>query len=93
MSNSYSSEISDEYAEYPEMSQDKRKSREHDLKAVKKTFIEQLRLRNFRSYADACLRFEDFTVLIGQNGAGKSTLREALEIMRDALTDSLSNAL
>ncbi|MDM8552460.1 ATP-binding protein [Desulfobacterales bacterium HSG2] len=64
-----------------------------DLKAIKTIFIEQLRLRNFRSYPDACLTFEDFTILIGQNGAGKSTLREALEIMRDALTDSLSNAL
>ncbi|MDM8551789.1 ATP-binding protein [Desulfobacterales bacterium HSG2] len=64
-----------------------------DLKAIKTIFIEQLRLRNFCSYPDACLTFEDFTILIGQNGAGKSTLREALEIMRDALTDSLSNAL
>ncbi len=64
-----------------------------DLKAIKMIFIEQLRLRNFRSYVDACLTFEDFTILIGQNGAGKSTLREALEIMRDALTDSLNNAL
>ncbi len=64
-----------------------------DLKAIKTIFIEQLRLRNFRSYLDACLSFEDFTILIGQNGAGKSTLREALEIMRDALTDSLNNAL
>jgi len=68
-------------------------SKAPDLNAIKKIFIEQLRLRNFRSYVDACLSFEDFTILIGQNGAGKSTLREALEIMRDALTDSLNNAL
>ncbi len=68
-------------------------SKAPDLNAIKKIFIEQLRLRNFRPYLDACLSFEDFTVLIGQNGVGKSTLREALEIMRDALTDSLNNAL
>lgn len=53
----------------------------------------QLRLRNFKAYEDALLELGDLTVLIGQNGAGKSTLREALDFLRDALTEGLSNAV
>lgn len=55
--------------------------------------LEQLRLRNFKAYEDALLELGDLTVLIGQNGAGKSTLREALDFLRDALTEGLSNAV
>ncbi|MFM7201019.1 MAG: AAA family ATPase [Myxococcota bacterium] len=64
-----------------------------DWTRVKGFKLEQLRLRNFKAYEDALLEFEDLTVLIGKNGAGKSTVREALEFLRDALTERLSNAV
>jgi predicted ATPase len=55
--------------------------------------IEELRLRGFRAFEDARLRLDDLTVLVGRNGAGKSTLIDAFEFIREALTDSLENAL
>lgn len=53
----------------------------------------ELRLRHFRAFEDVRLALEDLTVLIGRNGAGKSTILEAFDFLRDALTDSLANAL
>ncbi|MFL5353451.1 AAA family ATPase [Archangium sp.] len=55
--------------------------------------IEELRLSGYRAFENARLQFDDLTVLVGRNGAGKSTLLDALEFVRDALTDSLANAL
>jgi len=55
--------------------------------------IEELRLSGYRAFENACLQLDDLTVLVGRNGAGKSTLIDALEFVRDALTDSLANAL
>ncbi len=55
--------------------------------------IDELRLAGFRALADTRLELGDITVLIGRNGAGKSTLIDALEFVRDALADSLENAL
>jgi len=55
--------------------------------------IVELRLAGFRAFENVRLRFDDLTVLVGRNGAGKSTLIDALEFIRDALNDSLENAL
>jgi predicted ATPase len=55
--------------------------------------IEELRLAGYRAFENARLQFDDLTVLVGRNGAGKSTLIDALEFVRDALSDSLANAL
>ncbi|HYO68266.1 MAG TPA: AAA family ATPase [Archangium sp.] len=55
--------------------------------------IEELRLSGYRVFENARLQLDDLTVLVGRNGAGKSTLIDALEFVRDALSDSLANAL
>ena len=55
--------------------------------------IEELRLAGFRAFDNARLVLDDLTVLVGRNGAGKSTLIDAFEFLREALTDSLANAL
>lgn len=55
--------------------------------------IEELRLVGFRAFEDARLSLDEMTVLVGRNGAGKSTLLDAFEFLREALTDSLENAL
>lgn len=55
--------------------------------------ILELRLAGFRAFESVRLRLDDLTVLVGRNGAGKSTIIDALEFIRDALTDSLENAL
>jgi len=55
--------------------------------------IEEIRLQNFRAFENARLSLADVTFLIGRNGAGKSSLLDAIELLREALTDSLPNAL
>jgi predicted ATPase len=55
--------------------------------------IKELRLRNYRAFADARLVLDDVTFLVGRNGAGKSTLMDALSFVSEAVTDSLSTAL
>jgi predicted ATPase len=55
--------------------------------------LEELRLLNFRAFGTARLRFSDLTFLVGRNGAGKSSLLDAIELLREALTDNLENAL
>jgi predicted ATPase len=55
--------------------------------------IEELRISGYRAFENARMRLDDLTVLVGRNGAGKSTLIDALEFVRDALSDSLANAL
>jgi len=59
-----------------------------------KVKIKELRLRNFRAFENARFVLDDkLTVVIGRNGSGKSTLMEAFDFIRDALSDSLVNAL
>jgi hypothetical protein len=58
-----------------------------------KVRIEEIRLQNYRAFESARLRLGDLTFLVGRNGAGKSSLLDAVEFMREALTDSLPNAL
>lgn len=55
--------------------------------------IEELRLSGFRAFENARLTLDDLTVLVGRNGSGKSTIIDAFEFLREALTDSLENAL
>ncbi|MFO0590901.1 MAG: AAA family ATPase [Polyangiaceae bacterium] len=57
------------------------------------TRIQEIRLQNFRAFEDARLTLADLTFLVGRNGAGKSSLLDAIELVREALTDSLPNAL
>ncbi len=55
--------------------------------------IVEIRLQNFKAFENVRLRFDDLTFLVGRNGAGKSSLLDAIEFMREAVTDSLPNAL
>ncbi len=55
--------------------------------------LKELRLRNYRAFADARLVLGDVTFLVGRNGAGKSTLMDAFSFVREALTDSLGTAM
>jgi len=55
--------------------------------------VKEIRLRNFRAFENARLTLSDLTFLVGRNGAGKSSLLDAVELLRDALTGSLTNAL
>ncbi|MDB4929152.1 MAG: hypothetical protein JWM10_1636 [Myxococcaceae bacterium] len=55
--------------------------------------IKELRLRNYRSFRDARLPLSDLTFLVGRNASGKSSLLDALDFVREALTDSLPIAI
>ncbi|HSZ12762.1 MAG TPA: AAA family ATPase [Solirubrobacteraceae bacterium] len=44
-------------------------------------FLEELRLKRFKSFRDAVLPLGDLTLLIGRNGSGKSNALEALETL------------
>jgi predicted ATPase len=55
--------------------------------------VEELRLHNFRAFENARLPLSDLTFLVGRNGAGKSSLLDALDLLREAVTDNLENAL
>ncbi|MDD3021669.1 MAG: DNA replication/repair protein RecF [Alphaproteobacteria bacterium] len=63
------------------------------------TALSELRLRNFRSYTEACLTglASSFVVLTGDNGAGKTNILEAISLlspgkgMRSADLDDLQN--
>jgi predicted ATPase len=55
--------------------------------------VKELRLRNYRAFADARLILGDVTFLVGRNGAGKSTLMDAFGFVSEAVTDSLGTAM
>lgn len=42
--------------------------------------IKNIRIQNFRGFADATINFGDHTCLVGPNGAGKSTVLSALNV-------------
>jgi len=42
--------------------------------------IKSLRIKNFRSFADVTIPFNDYTCLVGPNGVGKSTVLYALNV-------------
>lgn len=39
-----------------------------------------VRIKNFRSFEDATIPFDDYTCLVGPNGSGKSTILQALNV-------------
>lgn len=55
--------------------------------------VDELRLKNFRAFENARLRFSDLTFLVGRNGAGKSSILDAVDLLREALAGSLETAL
>lgn len=55
--------------------------------------VEEIRVKNVRSLADVRVSLSGLTFLVGRNGAGKSSILDAIELLREALTDSLPNAL
>jgi len=44
-------------------------------------YIEELRLKRFKSFRDATLPLRDLTLLIGRNGSGKSNALDALHVL------------
>lgn len=52
--------------------------------------ITQVRIKNFRSIAEACIDLSEITVLAGRNGAGTSTFFHALEVLRDLVAGNLA---
>jgi predicted ATPase len=61
--------------------------------SVLKAWVEEIRLQNFRAFDNARLGIDELTMLVGRNGAGKSSLLDAVDFIREAVTDSLPNAL
>lgn len=55
--------------------------------------VEEIRLRRFRAFENARLVLSDLTFLVGRNGAGKSSLLDAVDLLRESVSDSLENAL
>lgn len=52
-----------------------------------------LEVRNFLSYKQAKIDFEDFTALVGPNASGKSNLVTAIKLLREIPEHGLSNAI
>lgn len=61
--------------------------------AMSRFRMRELRLRNYRAFADVRLKLDDVTFLVGRNGSGKSTLLDGFSFISEALTDSLATAL
>ena len=55
--------------------------------------VEEIRLQNFRAFENTSLHLSDLTFLVGRNGAGKTSLLDAMDFLREAVSDSLENAL
>lgn len=60
---------------------------------VETTFLERVRIENYRSIAACDVRLGPLTFLVGPNGAGKSNFLDALRLVADALRTSLDHAL
>lgn len=57
------------------------------------TFINRVRIENYRSIASCDVRLGPLTVIAGPNAAGKSNFLDAIRFVRDALDSSLEEAL
>ena len=56
--------------------------------------IEQIRLKNFRSFRDVQMRdIPNFAVVVGPNGSGKSTLFSVFGFLREAMQSNVTAAL
>jgi len=60
---------------------------------VKGLFLKRVRVRNFKSFADADLELGGFNVLIGANASGKSNLVQILRFLRDIGENGLDAAV
>ena len=56
-------------------------------------FLKRIRVRNFKSFADADLELGRFNVVVGANAAGKSNLVQIFRFLRDIRRDGLDNAV
>lgn len=65
----------------------------HALPMTHPIFLTRVLLRNYKSIGHCDIRLRQLTYLVGANGSGKSNFLDALHLVRDALTGSLSNAL
>ena len=60
---------------------------------MRRVTIKELRLRDYRAFADARLVLDDVTFLVGRNGTGKTTVMDAFAFVSEAVADSLMTAL
>jgi predicted ATPase len=56
-------------------------------------FIENVKLKNYKSIAHCDINLEPLTFLVGPNGAGKSNFVDALRLVSDSLRTSLDHAI
>lgn len=56
-------------------------------------FLTRVVLRNYKSIGVCDVRLGPLTYLVGANGSGKSNFLDALHLVRDALANTLDNAL
>jgi AAA15 family ATPase/GTPase len=47
--------------------------------------ITELRIKNFKSYENAVIRFAPFNVIVGPNASGKTNLVDALVFTKESL--------
>lgn len=55
--------------------------------------LNKIDISNFKSIAQAQLKFGRENIIVGPNGAGKSNLLDAINFIRDAATDGLDHAV
>lgn len=55
--------------------------------------IKQIRVKNFKSFEDQTISFEDFTLLVGANAAGKSNVINLFRFLSDMVQYGLDNAI
>ncbi len=58
-----------------------------------RTFIERVRLQNYKSIKRCDVQLEPLTFLVGPNGAGKSNFLDALRFVADSLNTTIDHAL
>lgn len=55
--------------------------------------LHSIKVKNFRSLAEADIEFSSLSVLIGPNGSGKSNLLKTLSFVRDTARFDISQAI
>ncbi|MGK7883678.1 MAG: AAA family ATPase [Crocosphaera sp.] len=55
--------------------------------------IKSIRVRNFKSFKDCTINFNDFNVVIGSNASGKSNLVQIFKFLKDIEEYGLENAI
>jgi len=53
--------------------------------------LSEVRIKNFRSFDDETINFDDYTCFVGPNGSGKSTILQALNVFFRNSTGSFVN--